>query len=600
VRGDSLADLRVEGDMASGGLPRWWLLALIAIAAAVRLAYFLDFRASPYYLWPLLDARAYHEQALGFIAGTWPGSAPFFQDPGYSVGLAAVYQIFGPSPVFVIVMQMLLGTLLPVLVVWLAWRVLPASPRRAPAAALAGLAYALCAPPLFYEVLLVKTSVVVFVSCLHLALLMEMSRRVASNALMHTWVFVVGTLLGALIVLRGNYLVLAPLFFVWLAWALHRGTWRTTLTRALMYPLGAIAVVAPFTIHNYNVSDEFIISSSHSGASFYLGNNPSNHSGSYGRPRWLRADPSVEQSDFERQAEAVTGHTFSAHELSRYWFEQSMDWWREQPSDAIALTVKKSKRWLDGNEGGDNYDFDFVKRYFAPSLNVAPITGYFALPFGWAAIALISLGLARYAGFTDPVLPASSFGNKPLMLLVGFVIAYSLSIIAFFVFGRYRIPIYAPLLVLGVPLLYTTLCNLFQGVRWQAIPALLAVALVAIPVVRPMFSDDAVALRAQGDSVALYNIGVMALEARKPSEAFRFFNAALATGSTAPVVVLNIARELESVGQWDTAAQLYRHALAVDGGDGDTWQALARVLAKAGDTANAARALARADSLERR
>src|SRR5438128_8477695 len=95
-------------------------IAVVLVATLLRLAYFAQFRVTPYYDHPLVDAHLYDEKAWRIAGGDWLGDAVFYQDPFYPYFLAVLYRVFGRNYGVVYLVQSVLGVLVSVLLMSLA------------------------------------------------------------------------------------------------------------------------------------------------------------------------------------------------------------------------------------------------------------------------------------------------------------------------------------------------------------------------------------------------------------------------------------------------------------------------------------------------
>src|SRR5262249_8488824 len=159
----------------------------------------------------------YDEKAWRIAGGDWLGDAVFYQDPLYPYFLAALYRVFGRSYAAVYLVQSVLGVVLCVMVMALARRMFRHSAHAEGIAWGSGLLAALAPPFVFYDFLLLKTSLEAFLTVAHLlALVLLADRATRSGAV------AAGVLLGLNLLNRGNYILLAPVFVAWL-WGRARG-----------------------------------------------------------------------------------------------------------------------------------------------------------------------------------------------------------------------------------------------------------------------------------------------------------------------------------------------------------------------------------------
>src|SRR5436309_604631 len=86
------------------------LIAILAVAAAFRVAYFLQYRsASVFFDTPFFDSLTYDAWGRRIAAGEWVGAEPFYFAPGYAYALALVYRLISPTLPAVYVLQLVLG-----------------------------------------------------------------------------------------------------------------------------------------------------------------------------------------------------------------------------------------------------------------------------------------------------------------------------------------------------------------------------------------------------------------------------------------------------------------------------------------------------------
>ena len=87
------------------------LVAILSLAALVRLAYLAELYPSPFFRHPVLDARYYAEWGRAL---SWSGFSPlpdYRGNPLYPALLGAGYGLFGLHPVALRLLQQLLGVL---------------------------------------------------------------------------------------------------------------------------------------------------------------------------------------------------------------------------------------------------------------------------------------------------------------------------------------------------------------------------------------------------------------------------------------------------------------------------------------------------------
>ena len=405
------------------------LLALVlALAAALRLGHVLSLRSLPLFDTLIVDSALYDAWARRIAAGDWlGGTGAFFMDPLYSYVLAVVYRVLGHDLLVVRLLQIALGVGTCALVAWIGRRV--AGPAVGNGAALLLAVYR---PAIFQEAEVEKTALGVFLVTAALAL--ALAHRPAAR-------LGAGACLGLAALTRGNLLLLAPLGVLWLLFDTpeaapgERPAWRARLTGsagrgAAAFLAGFLAVVSVVAVRNHHVSGEWILTTAHGGQNFYTGNNPANRTGAYEYVPFVRPEPQFEQNDFHAEAEARTGRRMTSREVSTFWFGAGLRHIAERPGWAARLFLKKLVLFWSDFEMPDAWDMYFLARY-SPVLRL-PLLGMGLL------LPLAVLGAA--AGFRR---------RREIRLLTGFALVYSASVIAFFIFSRYRLHVVPALTVLA-------------------------------------------------------------------------------------------------------------------------------------------------------
>lgn len=276
-------------------------MAILALSVLLRVAvavYFGDVVDAPELL---TDQRSYHWLGVGLLAGDgfsfdrdW---YPFTQAHTptahwsflYSLLVAGVYALAGVHPLAVRLIQAIVGGLL---LPWLVYRLartlrLPAgSPEEEEQGQVAALVAALIAAVNGYLVSYAATLMTetLFISTLlwslerSLALAGRLRARVSGGQGQPSlWVpgLVLGLSLGLATLLRQSILPWVPVLFLYLLWLGWRaGRLRATLGSLLVAGLLLLAFIAPWTVRNYLVYDDFLLLNSNAGYALYSAQHP--------------------------------------------------------------------------------------------------------------------------------------------------------------------------------------------------------------------------------------------------------------------------------------------------------------------------------------
>jgi hypothetical protein len=520
---------------------RWLLPAVFVLALGVRLAFIHEIRDLPTLHQLVMDAQRYDALARDVLDHGWRPREPFYQAPLYPYLLAAVYAAAGRSPAAVRVVQALAGALTAVLAAVAAGRL--RRRRATAAAAVAGVLAALYAPAVFYTPLLLKTVPVLLLESAALVLLLPPPGRrlTAARAL------AAGCALGGAALLQESLLVLAPAAALYVLVAgrapaplvpepaagggSRRGPgWRRrqSLAAALGLAAGAALALAPAALLNYAASGELLLTSSQGGMNFYIGN-ARGATGTYAALSSGSQVPEQQRADARRLAAAIASRergrpvapeALTSAEVSRIFWRETGRQIAADPGAWLRLLLRKLRLFWNAYELPDAEGFR-VYRAESVLLRCDPVVFGMVAPLAAAGLAaLVRDGRRREAA-----------------LLALLAVTTCAAVVAFFVFGRYRlavVPFLLPLAAAGV-LELAEVCTRARATTWRTAArpvqdlALLAAAGLAVNL--PCYS--AAEVRRQ-DAVIEYNLGTAATRWSEDSHAgFRRLAAAGGPGSAA-------------------------------------------------------------------
>jgi 4-amino-4-deoxy-L-arabinose transferase-like glycosyltransferase len=406
------------------------LAVILIVAAALRLWHISATYPLPLFDELIIDSKKYDEWATYIANGNWLGGPKaFYMDPLYSYVLAIQYKIFGHNLLFVRLVQVSFGLVLCFLIAHIG---------RCVGGNRIGLVSALLAalyqPLIFESTEIEKTALGMLLTTASLACAIRKSKS--------AW-FAAGVFLSLASLCRANLLLFGPLgvLCALMLQELPDGSeagsnkkWRhfpqlsSNARNAVAFTAGFLILLSPVLLRNHHVSGEWVLTTSQSGPNFYTGNNPSNTTGIFTAVPFVRPLPEFEEIDFHSKAEELTGRTLSSREVSAFWFHKSWEHIISHPQFALTVFMRKVILFWADVEVSDGWSFYFLKKY-SPALKLPLLT------FGWIfPFALIGVA-------------ATFQKSRVSRLLLGFVLMYSASVIAFFVFSRYRIYVVPPLFV---------------------------------------------------------------------------------------------------------------------------------------------------------
>ena len=468
---------RPPGDPGSRRATALDLLWIGLLALAARAVYLVQYSTTPMSRHLVVDEAGYDRWARLIAGGQWLQDRPFYQAPLYPYALGLWYRLCGDSHLAVRIAQALAG-IAAVLLLYLATRRL-FGPR---AARCTGALAALYVPFVFTEAMLLKEAWAILLTSLLLLLLLrvEESGRGALAA---------GLVLGLLCLLRENALLYVPLLALWLGLrARGEGGWGAPLRAPALLAAGTALALLPAVAHNLVVGGGLLLTTSQAGANFYIGN----HRGALGVYEPLRRGretPEFEGTDAREEASRRAGRPLSPAEASRFWLGEGLRFAREHPGEFASLQARKLLLTLHDREIPDAWDLEFVA-HEVPFLR-------WPLPrFGWIApLALLGVVLAWP-------------WRRGAALLACLALATLLSISAFYVFARYRLP----LAVFLLPFAGVTLARAIEACRGLRGRELALGAALLVPAWLLVHLDLARLGLTFTDEVGLRNVALLQVE----------------------------------------------------------------------------------------
>jgi len=529
-------------------------LGIFGISFLVRLAYIIHLKDTPIWDAMMIDAGLYDRWGMEIASGEWIGKNVFYDPPLYAYFLGVTYKLFGHDYLALRIIQALIGSAHCVIIFYLASYI---SDRRAGVAA--GLFASFYGPLVFYDALVMKAFLSsALVDAGLLTLLGGMTRK------KYRWWFVHGLLLGLASLLRLNIMIFIFIEGAGFAWLIIRGKphparAKSAITAAL-WALGIVIVFTPVTLRNYHVSGNFVLVSSYMGQNFYTGNNPYNTNRNYQRLPFVRANPKYEQEDFRREAVRRLGSAeITPSAVSAFWFREALLYIEAQPFAFLKRLWTRFRIFWSSYEMPDCYNMSFISRHFAPMLRFLPGFGIIA-PLGLLGMALT----ARYW--------------RRLWPFYVFLAVYMCSIIVFFVFARYRLPVAGTLAAFGGAALVKLWDIRKHAKQLGASIALGAVLFVLINLPPPYKVLD---------SKPLCNLGTLSRRRGEMDKAVDYYRRAIEVENGSYEAHYFLATTLREMNRCREAVKEYEASLAIRPGDFNSLAGLGICHEKLGDTEKA-------------
>jgi 4-amino-4-deoxy-L-arabinose transferase-like glycosyltransferase len=411
-----------------------------------------EWRSTPFFNFPEVDERIFVDWSLRIVEGEWIGKDVFYFDPLYPYLLALSFKVFGYNLFIIRLFQVMLGTG-SIGLVYIAARHLLGER----GGLLAALFLALYGPLYFFELLILKENMVIFLAAAVCALGVSAADRPGGKL---QWLLL-GLCLALITLLRGNVLALLPLAVLGAFWFDRQASRLSRLLRVLFLIAGMGLVLFPVALRNYLRGGEFVLTTSQAGTNFFIGNNE-DASGGLVPPPFVRSMPMFMASDFKAEAEKRAGRSLSPGEVSRFWFGEGFRWMRSHPGQAFRLTLHKARMMIHNFSIRDNYSFGVIRDLFVPSLWVAFLG--FGLLWGLALLGLFEIGRRH---------------DRRAWLPTLFAVVYPCTIIPFFIVERYRTPV-VPAMAIFAAAGLTALARNLRAMRLKAVVPELAFLAVTL------------------------------------------------------------------------------------------------------------------------
>jgi tetratricopeptide (TPR) repeat protein len=412
-RHDGQASSETSTTLRSSGRERSFLVAILLLALLLRVVWVLQMRANPFFEDPQLDQRLFVDWGRAVARGERFGVETLPTAPLYAWFLGGVFALTGGSLLAARLVQAVIGTV--------AVGLVHAIGRRS-FGPVVGLVAAFFAATswivLYYDGELLRESVVNAANLAGILGTLSLARRPDVRT-----AILAGFAWGIAALLRQQVLLFLPCLAVWLL-SFARVPW----SRVLLFAVAVLAPILPVTAYNAIAGGDLVLISAEGGQTLWIGNNPE-ADGLTGFTNDTRGDVFGHFEDGRAIAEREAGRKLTPSETSSFYVRKTLAFFREEPTRAAGLLLKKlGLLFTDWEYGNPEQPRFFAERF-------APLSRW--LPFGFgAALALAVIGLWT-----------TRKGAMARFPLWGFLIVYGGSIALFLVSARYREPLMPVLFV---------------------------------------------------------------------------------------------------------------------------------------------------------
>lgn len=394
-------------------------LVIFLLALLIRTVNLILISDNPYFENPVMDEFYHDEWAREIASGNWTVNIPFYRAPAYAFLLGAVYSVFGHNFFIARMIGSIFGALNCVLIFFLAKHLFNRK-----AGILAGIFACFYGMFLYYDSSLLTVYLEIF---LYLMWLVWLVKAMEKPGLI-PWLLS-GLFFGLGAITRPNILVFIPVVILLIFYFYRKTNIIVKFRYAGIFLIGLLIFVSLVAYINLKHGNDFVLVAWNGGINFFLGNNESANGWSATSPM-LRGTWFGGYNDAIIIAENSAGSNLHPSGVSAFWFQKGLEFIKTDFSGWISLTVKKAYLFLTNYEIPNNQSIKYIQGYSI--LQRLPLFSF---------LTAISLGLCG-ALFTIK-------RNKKRWILFLFMFTYTISMIAFFVNARYRMPIIPILIIFG-------------------------------------------------------------------------------------------------------------------------------------------------------
>jgi 4-amino-4-deoxy-L-arabinose transferase-like glycosyltransferase len=433
----------------------------------IRAIAFKQFGDSVYGRVLLHDALEYYNLASQFAEGHWQQKTAFFLGPGWPGLLGLWFKITGASIAAGRVLNVLLSAVTMVLVA----RVTHVLAGRI-AAVYAACIWASYGPAIFHEqTMLMEIAAGAFsLATLAMALRVHGRADIPIGSTRHLLgCAATGLMLGISALFRANSLAMAPvLMLALIVDGRRRGNLKGAIGGGVIAIVACLATFAPTAMHNWRAEQEIIPITSNFGLNFYIGFSP-RATGAYFIPPSADAEP----RGLPAARLALNRDELSSGEISKYWSSEAKKFIAENPGKAAELVARRALMLLNAREIPQIYFPERMGEAEIPALRYARLVAYWiVLPFAFLG------GIAAWHS-----------NRRGTRVHIACVVMLMLSLLPFFITGRYRLPI-APFLVVLAAIGIANILSAFRARNPGAIARLVAPGLLTGILVWPAWLES--------------------------------------------------------------------------------------------------------------
>lgn len=573
------------------------ILALFFFALALRLFYLSQYKMSPFFASPVIDALSHYIYACRLADGNLFGQGMVATRAPFYVGfLALIFKIVGTGYLAARVIQAMLGAFNCVLVYSLAKKIFNVK-----VAVLSSLICGIYGVLIYFDAEFLNVTLTIFLNLLLLLALLKTIERPS------VWKQIgCGLLFGIALQTSANVILFGPLLFLW--WFMffsrelgqkkerlcypadskadtlpdaqqqslsprQRINGKNAVKSALFLFLGISLMILPFAVRNYLQGGEFVLISTTAGINLYIGNNPAADGKSAYPPTRDFAYSGWQDNVLvasTKSAYRAAGHKLSSAQISHFWMTKAFEFIYKNPAKAMELVMRKFYYFFNAYEIPENQSIYFF-RIWSSLLKVLVFSNNFlSFPFGLIC-PLALLGIV-----------VSVKKNRGVILIVFFILAHLCLMMIFFVCSRYRA------VVIPYFIIFASYAVFWVGEQVTA-KKFKHISLAALFFIFTfIFSNSALfGVKAEDDSKWFFNLGNAFRYKGKTESAFRAYKYANKLNPNNLDVLYNLGVLHLEKGRYPEAIKRFEDVIEKDPGDSAAYSNIGFALAKQNKTEDA-------------
>lgn len=517
-----------------------WAILIFGVAFIIRVIYLLEVKSNPFFYEPMVDELWNIDWARNILERSFWGTEAYFRGPLYPYFLALLLKITGSEYFWTRFLQMIISAGSVVLGYLLAREFFSERIAR-----LTSIFYAIYGTMIFYEGMFLIPVLFIFLNLLAVLII----ARNRDNP--GKWpYFLAGLVFGLSAIARPNILLVVPLMALWIFFHFRkRIETRLVIVLLLLFFIGVGLPIAPVTVRNYVVVDDFILISSQGGINLYLGNNTVAEGLTMMMPE-IVLDAGVPWDEFNpavtAYAEKAVGHPLTPSEVSDFWSNKAKEFIFENPGHFIGLTFRKLVYLFSGFENSDQIDI-YNFRQYSSLMSVLIFDKIVKFPFGiFAPLALLGLGLAYKR-------------RRELAPLLIFFFGYIPTIILFLVTARHRLTL-VPIILMFAFYAFFYLWDKYKAADWKKVawPTIILLALLVFQ------NTNYFDLGFKNVIHFHYTLGLSQTRQGNYEEAIKEFNAAIKKAPASPELYAGLGQAYYRMRQLDSATSKFSQAVLLD------------------------------------